>query len=174
MLRDLLNSTDIEEKKEGVKRVIIAMTIGKNVTALFQPVIKCLEIPELEIKKMIYLYITNNSRLCPDDALMIVNYLSKDSTDKRPIIRALAIRTFGGLKVSKLNEYLIEPLMEGLKDPSPYVRKTAVLAVGKMFEVSKELLISKQIPQLIERLLKTDDNHSVAAAALLMLSLIHI
>lgn len=169
MLRDLLNSTDIEEKKEGVKRVIIAMTIGKNVTALFQPVIKCLEIPDLEIKKMIYLYIINNSRLCPDDALMIVNYLSKDSTDKRPIIRALAIRTFGGLKVAKLNEYLIEPLIEGLKDPSPYVRKTAVLAVGKMFEVSKELIISKEIPQFIEKLLKTEENHSVAAAAMLML-----
>jgi AP-1 complex subunit beta-1 len=169
MLRDLLNSTDIEEKKEGVKRVIIAMTIGKNVTALFQPVIKCLEIPDLEIKKMIYLYIINNSRLCPDDALMIVNYLSKDSVDKRPIIRALAIRTFGGLKVAKLNEYLIEPLMEGLKDPSPYVRKTAVLAVGKMFEVSKELLISKEIPQFIEKLLKTEENHSVAAASMLML-----
>lgn len=169
MLKDMLNSTDIEEKKDGVKRVIIAMTIGKNVSALFQPVIKCLEINELEIKKLIYLYIINNSRLCPDDALMIVNYLSKDARDKRALIRALAIRTFGGLKVAKLNEYLIEPLMEGLGDKSSFVRKTAVLAVGKMFEVSRDLLVAKEIPALVEKMLKTEESPAVAASALLTL-----
>ena len=169
MLKDLLNSTDIEEKRDGVKRVIIAMTIGKNVSALFQPVIKCLEINELEIKKLIYLYIINNSRLCPDDALMIVNYLSKDARDKRALIRALAIRTFGGLKVAKLNEYLIEPLLEGLGDKSSFVRKTAVLAVGKMFEVSRDLLVAKEVPALVEKMLKTEESPAVAASALLTL-----
>ena len=169
MLKDLLNSTDIEEKRDGVKRVIIAMTIGKNVSALFQPVIKCLEINELEIKKLIYLYIINNSRLCPDDALMIVNYLSKDARDKRALIRALAIRTFGGLKVAKLNEYLIEPLLEGLSDKSSFVRKTAVLAVGKMFEVSRDLLVAKEVPALVEKMLKTEESPAVAASALLTL-----
>lgn len=73
ILKEMLNSSNITEKTEALKRVIISMTIGKNVSGLFQNVIKCLELPNLELKKLIYLYIINNSKACPDDALMIVN-----------------------------------------------------------------------------------------------------
>ena len=69
----MLNSNNIEEKIEGIKRVIVSMSVGKNVQEIFQSVIKCLELNNLKIKKMIYLYIINNSRNCPNDALMIVN-----------------------------------------------------------------------------------------------------
>lgn len=34
------------------------MNMGKNVSALFFEVMKCLEIPNAEIKKLVYLYIT--------------------------------------------------------------------------------------------------------------------
>ena len=134
ILKEMLNSTTIGEKIEALKRVIISMTIGKNVSSLFQSVIKCLELPNLETKKLIYLYIINNSKSCPEDALMIVNQFCKDARDKRPIIRALAIRTMGYLRVAKLNEYLIDPLLDGLRDQSAYVRKTAVICVPKVLD----------------------------------------
>ena len=35
VLKSMLNSTDILEKMDGVKRVIIFMTIGKDVSPLF-------------------------------------------------------------------------------------------------------------------------------------------
>ena len=73
MIKSMLNSKLVEDKIEGIKRVIISMSIGKNVEELFQPVIKCLEMNNLKMKKLIYLYIINNSRNCPNDALMIVN-----------------------------------------------------------------------------------------------------
>lgn len=52
----------------------------------------------------------------------------------------------GCLRVPKLNEYLIDPLMNGLDDKSNYVKKTAILCVPKVLEVSKELVTSKEIP----------------------------
>ena len=101
----------------------------------------------LKMKKLIYLYIINNSRNCPNDALMIVNQFCKDARDPIPIVRALAIRTMGCLRVPKLNEYLIDPLVNGLDDKSDYVKKTAILCVPKVLEVSKELVTSKEIPE---------------------------
>jgi vesicle coat complex subunit len=47
----------------------------------------------------------------------------------------------GCLKVHKLNEYLAEPLKEALNDVEPYVRKTAVLCIPKIYEVSAELVM---------------------------------
>jgi vesicle coat complex subunit len=67
-----LNSTNYDKKKEAVKKVIAHMTIGKDVSPLFQSVIKCLEYPELDIKKLVYLYIINNSKNKPDDAIMVI------------------------------------------------------------------------------------------------------
>ena len=49
-LKDDLNSTNFDRKKEAIKKVIAQMTIGKDVSQLFQPVIKCLEHSEIDIK----------------------------------------------------------------------------------------------------------------------------
>jgi vesicle coat complex subunit len=56
------------------------------------------------------------------------------------MLRALAVRTMGCLKVNKLNEYLADPLKDALRDKEPYVRKTAVLCIPKLYEVSPELV----------------------------------
>jgi AP-1 complex subunit beta-1 len=42
---------------------------------------------------------------------MVINLFRKDVYNKaNPLLRALAVRTMGCLKVQKLNEYLIDPL----------------------------------------------------------------
>jgi AP-1 complex subunit beta-1 len=87
----------------------------------------------------VYLYIINYSRVSPDDAIMSINLFRKDAANKHnPIIRALAVRTMSSLRVPKLNEYLVEPLKIAMKDDDPYVRKTAVLSVPKMFEIAPD------------------------------------
>ncbi|MFO0131039.1 MAG: hypothetical protein ACK52J_00070 [bacterium] len=40
--------------------------------------IRCLEHPEIELKKLVYLYIINYSKKQPDDAIMVVNMFRKD------------------------------------------------------------------------------------------------
>lgn len=76
-INDDLNSTKPEVKKEALKKVIAHMTIGKDVSSLFQAVIKCIEVNDIEIKKLVYLYIINYSRTRPDDAIMVVSLFRK-------------------------------------------------------------------------------------------------
>ena len=73
ILYEELNSPSKDEKKEALKKVIVYMSVGKDVSPIFQSVIKCIDIPDIEIKKLIYLYIINYSRSKPNDAIMIIN-----------------------------------------------------------------------------------------------------
>ena len=53
---------------------------------------------------------------------MVVNSFINDARDKRnSIVRAMALRTMGCLRVKDLNEYLILPLKEALLDDDAYV-----------------------------------------------------
>ena len=73
---------------------------------------------------------------------MAIQLFRKDIGNKgNPLLRALAVRTMGCLRVHKLNEYLAEPLKNSLNDPEAYVRKTAVLCVPKIYEVSPKIVI---------------------------------
>lgn len=68
-----LNSTNANNRREALKKVIAAMTVGKDVSALFPHVVKCMAISSIEIKKLVYLYIINYAKTQPDLALMAVN-----------------------------------------------------------------------------------------------------
>ena len=52
-LQDALNSRSLDEKRLAVKKVIAQMTLGKDLSPLFQSVIKCLEYQDLDIKKLV-------------------------------------------------------------------------------------------------------------------------
>ena len=75
-----------------------------------------------------------------------------------PLIRALAVRTIGCLRVPQLNEYLIGPLKEALSDEDPYVRKTAVLCVPKVYEVNAGDLDQEGIVEMMQGMLESEDN----------------
>lgn len=62
-----------------------------------------------------------------------------------PLIRALALRTIGSLRVHKLNEYLLESVVGCLEDQNDYALKTCILSLQKIFEVSPNLIIKKEV-----------------------------
>lgn len=64
----------------------------------------------------------------------------QDCEDPNPLIRALAVRTMGCIRVDKITEYLCEPLRKCLKDEDPYVRKTAAVCVAKLHDINAQLV----------------------------------
>lgn len=139
------------------------MTVGKDVSPLFQSVIKCLEYPDIELKKLVYLYIVNYSRQKPDEAIMVINLFRKDIYSGTALIKGLATRTMGCLRIERLNEYLADPLKKALTDIDPYVRKTAVLCVPKVYEVSPEIVEREGIIDMMQGMLESEGNALVLA-----------
>ena len=78
-LKSELNSDKKERKREAVKKVIASMTVGKDVSALFPDVINCMQTDNLELKKLVYLYLMNYAKSQPDMAIMAVNTFVKVS-----------------------------------------------------------------------------------------------
>ena len=150
-LREDLRSLDRARAKDAVKRVIAAMTVGKDVSALFPDVANLMQTGEeeererergeggtaahffsfdrsiqptttplfpsddLELKKLVYLYLTNTAKAAPDLAILAVNTFVKDAADPNPLVRALAVRTMGCIRVDRITEYLCDPLQRALK-----------------------------------------------------------
>ncbi|KAL2918023.1 beta-adaptin [Polyrhizophydium stewartii] len=172
-----LNSEYRDKRKETVKKVIANMTIGKDVSSLFADVVKNMQTEDLELKKLVYLYLINYAKSQPELVILAVNTFVKrvlltnssrisiqDSDDPNPLIRALAIRTMGCLRVEKIVDYLLEPLKKGLKDEDPYVRKTAALCVAKLFDLNPGIAIDNGLIAILQDML-SDRNPMVIANA---------
>eukprot|EP00252_Welwitschia_mirabilis_P025693 TRINITY_DN8150_c0_g1_i1.p1 TRINITY_DN8150_c0_g1~~TRINITY_DN8150_c0_g1_i1.p1 ORF type:complete len:901 (-),score=194.71 TRINITY_DN8150_c0_g1_i1:398-3100(-) len=168
-LKDELNSQYKDKKKDAVKKVIAAMTVGKDVSSLFTDVVNCMQTENLELKKLVYLYLINYAKSQPDLAILAVNTFVKDSQDPNPLIRALAVRTMGCIRVDKITEYLCDPLQSCLKDDDPYVRKTAAICVAKLYDINAELVEDRGFLETLKDLI-SDSNPMVVANAVAALA----
>ena len=75
--KEELRALDKGKRKETVKKVIAAMTVGKDVSMLFPDVVNCMQTDDLELKKLVYLYLINYAKTQPDLAIMGVNTFVK-------------------------------------------------------------------------------------------------
>lgn len=161
-LKEELHSSHKEKKKEAIKKIIAAMTVGKDVSTLFPDVVNCMQTSNIELKKLVYLYVINYAKVQPELAILAVNTFRKDSSDPNPLIRALAIRTMGCIRLEQITEYLIEPLRRCLKDEDAYVRKTAVICIAKLYDISPKLVEEEGFIDSLLNIL--DDNNAMVVA----------
>ncbi|KAJ1727783.1 beta-adaptin [Coemansia biformis] len=161
-LKTELNSEYKERRKEAVRRVIANMTVGKDVSGLFTDVLKNMHTDDLEIKKLIYLYLINYAKTKPDLVILAINTFVKDAEDSNPLIRALAIRTMGCLHVQEVLDYLCDPLRRCLEDANPYVRKTAVMCVAKVYDLNRAVAEENDFVDAVRGAL-SDSNTMVVA-----------
>ena len=125
----------------------------------------------LELKKLVYLYLTHCAESQPDMAIMAVNSFMKDCEDPNPLIWALAVRTMGCIWVDEITEYLCEPLHKCLKDEDPYVWKTVKNAVyvAKLHDINTQTVDDQEFLDSLRDLI-ADSNPMVVANAVAALS----
>lgn len=162
--RSGLVSQYADERKDTIQRVIAAMTMGKDVSALFPDVLKNIATHDLEQKKLVYLYLMNYAKTHPELVILATNTFVRDAEDPNPLIRALAIRTMGCIRVDKMVDYISIPLKRTLKDDNPYVRKTAVICVAKLFELNPTVCMEQGFLDYLLELID-DPNQMVVANA---------
>jgi AP-1 complex subunit beta-1 len=168
-LRMELHATDRAVKVDAVKKVIASMTVGKDVSMLFTDVLNCVQTGNIELKKLVYLYLINYAKTQPELTLLAVNTFVKDASDPNPLIRALAVRTMGCIRVDRITEYLCEPLSRAIRDDDPYVRKTAAVCVAKLYDIAPELVVERGFLETLHDLI-SDSNPSVVANGVAALS----
>ena len=112
------------------------MSKGRNVSEHFALVVKLVASTNLEIRKLVYIYLLRYAEQEPDLALLSINTFQKDLADNSPLIRAMALRVLSGIKVPMIGSIVVLAIKKCAADMSPYVRKAAALAIPKCFALS--------------------------------------
>lgn len=82
-----------------------------------------------------------------------------------PLIRASALRTMGYIHVKEFVAGLVLPLKRLLQDPDAYVRKTAAMAVAKLYDHDKNTVEDSDLIDRLNSMLR-DENSTVVSQAL--------
>ncbi|KAK5060014.1 hypothetical protein LTR84_009898 [Exophiala bonariae] len=146
-LKGLLDSRSDRDILEGLRKVIAMIYQNKPCLPYFSSVVKNVANPNIEIKKLVYIYLLHYAESDPDLALLSVNAIQKSLTDQSPQVRALALRTMSGMRVPVISQIVSLAIKRGAGDMSPHVRKAAALAIPKCYNLDPNTL-----PQLLEYL----------------------
>ncbi|KAG8772708.1 AP-3 complex subunit beta, partial [Serendipita sp. 397] len=130
-IRKRLDSTNDKEKIDALRRLIAMISKGRNVSEFFAQVVKNVASHNLEVRKLVYIYILRYAESEPDLALLSVNTFQRDLTDSNPLIRSMALRVLSGIRVAVIGSIVTLAIKKCSADVSPYVRKTAALAIPK-------------------------------------------
>ena len=110
----------------------------------FSAVVKKAASSNLEVKKLVYIYLVHHAEAEAEVALLSVNAIQKSLTDQNPLIRTMALRTMSGIRVPVISQIVSLAIKRGCGDMSPHVRKAAALAIPKCYRLDPSTL-----PQLI-------------------------
>jgi len=106
----------------------------------FSAVVKNAASANLEVKKLVYIYLVHHSEAEPDLALLSINAIQKSLTDSNPQVRTMALRTMSGIRVPVISQIVSLAIKRGCGDMSPHVRKAAALAIPKCYRLDPSTL----------------------------------
>ncbi|CDH59483.1 ap-3 complex subunit beta-1 [Lichtheimia corymbifera JMRC:FSU:9682] len=147
-----LDAKNDREKLDGLKRLIAMISKGRDVSEYFPDVVKNVVSQNIEVRKLVYIYLLRYAEQEPDLALLSINSFQKDLSDKNQIIRAMALRVMSGIRVPVISPIVLLGIKKCVTDSSAYVRKTAAHAIPKCYSLDdsqKEALV-----EIIATLLK--------------------
>ncbi|KAK4756066.1 hypothetical protein SAY87_009823 [Trapa incisa] len=161
---ELLESKFDSEKCEALKRLLAFIAQGFDVSNSFPQVVKNVASSNLEVKKLVYLYLLYYAEKRPNEALLSINCFQKDLGDTNPLVRACALRTMAGIRLHVIAPIVLVAVGKCARDPSVYVRKCAASALPKLHDLRIQEHNST-INEIVGTLLNDNSPGVVGAAA---------
>uniref|UniRef100_A0AAR2LWG2 AP-3 complex subunit beta n=1 Tax=Pygocentrus nattereri TaxID=42514 RepID=A0AAR2LWG2_PYGNA len=163
-LKEMLESTKESLKLEAMKRVVGLIARGKNASELFPAVVKNVASKNIELKKLVYVYLVRYAEEQQDLALLSISTFQRALKDPNQLIRASALRVLSSIRVPIIVPIMMLAIKEAATDLSPYVRKTAAHAIQKLYSLDPDQ--KEHLVEVIEKLLK--DKSTLVAGSVVM------
>uniref|UniRef100_A0A667X807 AP-3 complex subunit beta n=1 Tax=Myripristis murdjan TaxID=586833 RepID=A0A667X807_9TELE len=151
-------------KLEAMKRIVGLIAKGKNASELFPAVVKNVASKNIELKKLVYVYLVRYAEEQQDLALLSISTFQRALKDPNQLIRASALRVLSSIRVPIIVPIMMLAIKEAATDLSPYVRKTSAHAIQKLYSLDPEQ--KEQLIEVIEKLLK--DKSTLVAGSVVM------
>ncbi|KAK7043657.1 AP-3 complex subunit beta [Paramarasmius palmivorus] len=163
-IRKQLDSSSDREKLDAMKKLVALVSKGRNVSEYFAQVVKNVASHNLEIRKLVYIYLLKYAEQEPDLALLSINTFQKDLSDSNPLIRAMALRVLSGIKVPMIGNVVVLAIKKCAADVSPYVRKVAALSTCRCYDLDNSHVSS--LIEIITNLLRDRSPLSIGSVAI--------
>ncbi|XP_051906538.1 AP-3 complex subunit beta-1 isoform X2 [Hippocampus zosterae] len=163
-LKEMLESNKESLKLEAMKRVVGLIAKGKNASELFPAVVKNVASKNIELKKLVYVYLVRYAEEQQDLALLSISTFQRALKDPNQLIRASALRVLSSIRVPIIVPIMMLAIKEAAADLSPYVRKTSAHAIQKLYSLDPEQ--KEHLIEVIEKLLK--DKSTLVAGSVVM------
>ncbi|XP_017875805.1 AP-3 complex subunit beta-2 [Ceratina calcarata] len=163
-LKQMLDSSKDGLKLEAMKRIIGMIAKGKDASELFPAVVKNVVSKNIEVKKLVYVYLVRYAEDQQDLALLSISTFQRALKDPNQLIRASALRVLSSIRVSMIVPIVMLAIKDSASDMSPYVRKTAAHAIPKLYSLDSEQ--KDELIGVLEKLLSDKTTLVVGSAVM--------
>ncbi|KAK7193983.1 adaptin-related protein-like protein [Novymonas esmeraldas] len=171
VVREDLTSQNEPRQLSALYQVVAYMTMGKDMSSLFNEVSALTSSRNSTLKRLAYLYLVENSRVQPERTVLQAGTLVKDTLHDSPLVRGAALRTMTNIQLPVMADFDTGPLHRCLEDSSPYVRRIAAMGVLKQYAEAPNVSSESDLLDKLKGLLKDENAMVVGTAVRAMLEL---
>ncbi|RZF39219.1 hypothetical protein LSTR_LSTR010313 [Laodelphax striatellus] len=163
-LKQMLDMNKDSVKLEAMKRIIGMVAKGRDTSNLFPAVVKNVVSKNIEVKKLVYVYLVRYAEEQQDLALLSISTFQRALKDPNQLIRASALRVLSSIRVSVIVRIVMLAIRDSASDMSPYVQWNLKHAIPKLHSLDPEQ--KEELVLLIDTLLSDRTTLVVGSAVM--------
>ncbi|KAK4756477.1 hypothetical protein SAY87_006604 [Trapa incisa] len=174
-IKEALECNDVPAKIDALKKAIMLLLNGETIPQLFITIIRyVLPSENHTVQKLLLLYLeiidkTDSRGKVLPEMILICQNLRNNLQHPNEYIRGVTLRFLSRLNETEIIEPLIPSITANLEHRHPFVRRNAVLAIMSIYKLPEGQHLLEQAPEIIEKVLSTEQDHSCKRNAFLML-----
>ncbi|XVE71337.1 hypothetical protein DITRI_Ditri10aG0142900 [Diplodiscus trichospermus] len=174
-IKEALEGNDVPAKIDAMKKAIMLLLNGETLPQLFITIVRyVLPSEDHTIQKLLLLYLEiiektdAKGRVLPEMILICQN-LRNNLQHPNEYIRGVTLRFLCRLNETEIIEPLIPSVLQNLEHRHPFIRRNAILAVMSIYKLPQGEQLLVDAPEMIEKVLSTEQDPSAKRNAFLML-----
>lgn len=174
-IKESLEGNDVEAKIDAMKKAIMLLLNGETLPQLFITIVRyVLPSEDHTVQKLLLLYLEtiektdSKGRVLPEMILICQN-LRNNLQHPNEYIRGVTLRFLCRISEVEIIEPLIPSVLANLDHRHPYIRRNAILAVMSIYKLPQGEQLLVDAPDMIEKVLETEQDQSAKRNAFLML-----
>lgn len=174
-IKEHLEGHDVEAKVDAMKKAIMLLLNGETIPTLFITIVRyVLPSEDHTIQKLLLLYLeiidkTDSRGKVLPEMILICQNLRNNLQHPNEYIRGVTLRFLSRLMEAELIEPLIPSVLQNLEHRHAFVRRNAILAINAICKLPHGEHLIPDAPELIEKVLATEQDLSAKRNAFLML-----
>ncbi|KAG6739130.1 hypothetical protein POTOM_056716 [Populus tomentosa] len=174
-IKEALEGSDASAKIDAMKKAISLLLNGETLPQLFITIVRyVLPSEDHTVQKLLLLYLEiidkkdQKGRVLPEMILICQN-LRNNLQHPNEYIRGVTLRFLCRLNETEIIEPLIPSVLQNLEHRHPFIRRNAILAVMSIYKLPQGEQLLVDAPEMIEKVLSTEQDQSAKRNAFLML-----